>query len=647
MASSHSPENSVITESVVAFLKNVPPFQFLPVGELQSLARTMSLEYFPKSTVILSAGAPPARALYVIQKGGVQLALRTQVGKQLALDMRCEGEIFGVLSFMGRDAARLDVIAVEDTLCYTIPAAEMEDVLSRYTEVADYLLRTSLFRYMDRSLKELRAQTNLMGDSERLLYSIPARDVIQSPLLICDQKMSIQEAAQKATASRTDCLCVVDEAGRAQGIVTDRDFTSKVASKALPLDHPISEIMSAPVITVGGSERVFQVLLCMLSHNIHHVLVTEEGIPKGVLNSHDLMLLQGKSPLNLARHIEEQQTVEGLAQAQQRVSGLLPLLLREGAKASHITRVVAEMNDHMVARILELAANSLGPAPVPFCWVVLGSEGRREQTFKTDQDNAIIYADVDGAAYQETEEYFGRLAKFVQDALLQCGYPLCPGDFMATNPRWRRGLSGWRENFSAWIGNGDRRSTEDALLFFDMRPVAGDASLYEDLAAHNRDLLEGATLFKSVLAKVSINHKPPLGFFRTFVVERGGEHKDELDIKWYGTGPIVNAARLYALDQGIRDTNTLDRLGALKPDGSLTEALLQDLQEAFEFLTLLRVEIQLQRLRDGQPTGNYVRPASLNHLQRSLLKEAFHASARAQAAIIDRFESAVWPQLEP
>lgn len=450
-----------------------------------------------------------------------------------------------------------------------------------------------------------------------------------------------------ATTSRTDCLCVVDEAGRALGIVTDRDFTSKVVSKALPLDRPISGIMSAPVITVDGSERVFQVLLCMLRYNIHHVLVTEEGIPKGVLNSHDLMLLQGKSPLNLVRHIEEQQSVEGLAQAQQRVSGLLPLLLREGAKASHITRVVAEMNDHVVARILELAENNLGPAPVSYCWVVLGSEGRREQTFKTDQDNAIIYADVDGADYQVTEEYFARLTKFVQDALLQCGYPLCPGDFMATNPRWRRSLSGWRESFSTWIGNGDRRSTEDALLFFDMRPVAGDASLYEDLAAHNRDLLEGASLFKSVLAKISINHKPPLGFFRTFVVERGGEHKDELDIKWYGTGPIVNAARLYALDQGIRDTNTLDRLAALKPDGSLTEALLRDLQEAFEFLTLLRVEIQLQRLRDGQPTGNYVRPGSLNHLQRSLLKEAFHASARAQSAIIDRFESAVWPQLEP
>lgn len=647
MTSSHSSGNSVVTDSVVAFLKNIPPFQFLPASDLHALAGTMSLEYFPRDTVILSAGMKAARCLYVIQKGGVQLAIRTQVGKQLALDMRSEGELFGVLSFMGRDATRLDVTAVEDTLCYTIPAAEMEEVIAHHADVADYLLRTSLFRYMDKSLKELRTQTNLMGDSERLLYSVPARDVNKTLLVMCDQTISIQEAAKKATAAGKDCLCVVDQNGRALGIVTDRDFTTKVAASALSLQLPITSIMSSPVITMDGSERVFQVLLLMLSHDIHHVVVTEDGIPKGVVSSHDLMLLQGKSPLQLVRHIQEQGSLEGLAQAQQRISGLLPLLLREGAKAAHITRVIAEMNDRVVAKILELAVNQLGPAPVPFCWVVMGSEGRREQTFKTDQDNALIFGDLEKGTFQEADAYFSGLAEFVQNALVECGYPPCPGGYMATNPLWRASLSGWRSKFSAWIESADRRSAEDASLFFDMRPVAGDFSLYEDLVAHNRDRLQGATTFKSVLAKISINHKPPLGFFRTFVVERSGDHKDELDLKWYGTGPIVNAARIYALDQGVIHTNTSDRLAALKPEGLLTTELLRDLQEAFEFLSLLRVEMQLQRVREGQPSSNYVRPSSLNHLQRSLLKEAFHASTRAQSAITDRFESAIWPQLEP
>jgi len=189
------------------------------------------------------------------------------------------------------------------------------------------------------------------------------------------------------------------------------------------------------------------------------------------------------------------------------------------------------------------------------------------------------------------------------------------------------------------------RGVQDALIFFDMRPVAGAAALVEELRAHNQELLKTATFFKSVLAHVSINHKPPLGFFRTFVVEHGGEHKDELDLKLFGTWPIVNTARLFALDAGIDATNTIDRFHALAGAGSIDDKLLQELEEAFEFLTLLRLERQLQQMREKQSVSNYISPASLNHLQRSMLKEAFQAIARAQSLIEQRYRSAVWAQL--
>ena len=171
--------------------------------------------------------------------------------------------------------------------------------------------------------------------------------------------------------------------------------------------------MSRPVISVETTERVFLALLAMVSRNTHHVLVVQEGMPAGVLTAHDLMVLQGKSPLNVARYLESQTDVNGLAGAQSRISGLFPLLLREGAKASHVTRVVAELNDRLIAKILEFAHAELGDAPVPYCWVALGSEGRREQTFKTDQDNALIYADEADVA---ARDYFKRLASFVHDA---------------------------------------------------------------------------------------------------------------------------------------------------------------------------------------------------------------------------------------
>lgn len=636
--------SSIVTGAVVAFLEHVPPFQFLPRSALAALANTMTLEYFPKDTVILRAGPKAADSLYIVQRGGVKLSFRTAVGKELILDMRSEGEIFGLLSLMGRDMARLDVSALEDTLCYTIPAERVQDLMSRHTEVADYFLRTSVTRYLDRSLNELREQTHLMGDGERLLYSLSVGDVVSGRAVVCTRDTPIQEAARIMSAGGATCLFVVDADGVAAGIVTDKDFAAKVVARGTPLDRPVDTIMSSPVVAVERGQIVFQVLVAMLSHDIHHVLVTEGGQPVGVLSNHDLMLLQGKSPLNLVRHVEQQQTIDGLAAAQKRIGELLPLLMREGATASHITRVVAEVNDRVMGKILELARIELGRAPVPYCWVAAGSEGRAEQTFKTDQDNALIYADA-GAGRPEVEDYFTRLAAFAQDALARCGYPPCDGNYMAGNPQWRQPLAVWQSYFAAWITGATRRTAEDALIFFDMRPAAGDLALYESLAAHTRELLQTGAFFKSVLAYVSIEHKPPLGFFRTLVVERTGEHKNQLDIKRHGTGPIVNAARLLALDAGVAHTNTVDRLAALESLPGQDQALLRDLRASFEFLTLLRLESQMRQARAGKPPGNYIRPETLTNLQKGTMKQAFQATARIQSQIEARFRSPEWSQL--
>jgi CBS domain-containing protein len=638
---------SVVSSTVIDFLKDVPPFQFLPTNELSCLVPSMTLEYFPKNDTIIRAGHRASEVLYIVHKGAVQLALRTMVGKQLVFDLRGEGEIFGLLSLMGRDIARFDVTAVEDALCYSVPGALVQDLASRYPEFSEYLVRVSITRYLDRSLKELKDQTNLMGNTERLLYSLGVKDVVSAPVVVCTGDKSIREAAQLVSTAHATGLVVVGSDGRAMGMVTDRDFTYRVVAGALSPDLPVASIMSTPVVSIESTDRLFQALLAMISKDIHHVLVTEDGLPTAVLSSHDLILLQGKSPLTVTRHIQQQKSVEGLASAQKKIMELLPLLLREGARVSHITRVVSEINDRVMARILEFAEAELGRPPVPYCWVVLGSEGRREQTFKTDQDNALIYADPDESNAGAAQEYFTRFAQYVRNALESCGYPPCPGDYMASNPRWRQPLSSWKNYFRAWITEADLHSVEDALIFFDMRPVGGDFSLFRDLAAYIREALQNASFFKSVFAFITVDRKPPLGFFRTFVVEQSGEHKQELDIKSFGTTPIVNAARLLALDAGIElnKTNTIDRLSPGASLANFDEVLRRELLESFELLTLLRLEHQLQQSRAGQPLSNHINPANLTHLQRSLLKEAFRTITRGQAAIADRFRTAVWAQL--
>jgi CBS domain-containing protein len=470
-------------------------------------------------------------------------------------------------------------------------------------------------------------------------------DVARHGAVVCAETATICDAAKVVSTGKSGALFVVNAEGCAVGVVTDRDFAKKVVAGGIATDLPVTKIMTTPVVAVESSERIFQALLIMLGRNIHHVLVTEGGKPKCVLTSHDLMLLQGKSPLSLARHLEQQQSIDDLAVAQKRIGDLLPLLMREGARASHITRVVAELNDRLMTKILELGEAKLGPPPVPYCWVVLGSEGRREQTFKTDQDNALIYSDPAEEERARAAEYFEALAIYAQQALEKCGYPPCPGGWMASNQRWRQPLTAWRTMFQQWIGEAEYHSVEDALILLDMRPVAGDFGLYEQLAASIAEQLKSASFFKSMLALISIGRRPPLGFFRTLVLERSGEHKEELDIKETGTGPIVEAARLFAIDVGVSHTNTIDRLSALRTAEYLDPKILTELQEAFEFLTLLRLENQLEQARDGKPLSNYLSPRKLTHLQKGLLREAFQTVARVQTVIDDRFRTAIWAQL--
>ena len=282
---------------------------------------------------------------------------------------------------------------------------------------------------------------------------------------------------------------------------------------------------------------------------------------------------------------------------------------------------------------------------MPYCWVTTGSEGRREQTFKTDQDNGLLYADTAGPESQTAEAYFSRLAVFMRDALEKCGYPRCHGDCMASNPRWRQPLRVWRNYFRGWITEARFQSIQDALIYFDMRPVAGDFSLFRALEEDKLELLRTASLFKSVLAFVSVHTKPPLGFFRSLVVERTGKHKSELDLKLPGSGAIISVARLLALDAGVKAQNTMDRLAALERLDAENRPLLAELREAFEFLMLLRLEGQLRQAEAGQPLSNYVAPGQLSHWQRSLLKEAFQTIGRAQALITSQYRSAVWSQL--
>lgn len=622
----------MILEDVIIFLKGAPPFQFLDEQTLKGVAKNISMEFYPKDAIILEQDGPPSEYLHIIKKGGVKVYIKTN-GDEVIIDYRGEGDTFGFLSLVGKDRARANVRAIEDTICYLVGKETVLRLLDSNPVFTEYFFKSHLTKYIDRTYKEMHSKSLFYGGSDRLLFTTKIGDIATKEVITVEQGATIQDAARIMAKNKVSSLIIIDSNSLPVGIVTDRDLREKVVAKGRDVNEPISNIMSLPLIRVDAKDYCFEAVLKMIRHNIHHVLVVKDGDLKGVITNHDLMLLQGSSPLSFSKDIENQQTIEGLVPVAKKINMIVRLLLREGAKASNITKIITELNDRLVRKILEIAEKKYGKSPTPFCWIVFGSEGRKEQTFKTDQDNAIIYAEDS----DEARKYFADFATFVNDSLIKCGFPLCPADYMASNPKWCQPLNIWKGYFHKWISTPTPDAILMSLIFFDFRPLFGDFSLAEKLRDYLMKALKGQKIFLAQMAGVITKNRPPLGFLRTFVVDKSGEHKDELNLKFRGIGPLVDIVRLFSLESGISETSTVERIRLLKDVHPIVRDLGDELEYAFEFITLLRIHHQIEQIENNELPDNFINPRKLSTLERKSLKESFQIISKLQDIIIDQY----------
>jgi CBS domain-containing protein len=471
------------------------------------------------------------------------------------------------------------------------------------------------------------------GGSDRLLFTTQIGDIGARTVITVKEDVIIQEAAQIMANNKISSLIILDEKNIPIGIVTDRDLREKVVAKGRDVNEPVANIMSLPLIGVDAKDYCFEAIFKMIKHNIHHILVIKEGNLKGVITNHDLMLLQGASPLSFSKDIESQQTVEGLVPVSKKINMIIGLLLRQGASASNITKIIAELNDRLVRKILEIAERKFGHPPVPYCWIAYGSEGRKEQTFKTDQDNAIIYSEES----EDAERYFAELALFARDSLLRCGFPLCPADYMASNSKWRQPIAKWKRYFYNWINDPTPDAILKSLIFFDFRPIYGDCSLADDLRIYLAQAVKGQEHFFAEMADAITKNRPPLSILKRVIVEKSGEHKNELNLKIRGLVHIVDIARIFAIEAGISETSTIDRIRLAKDEFPVLKRYADALEEAFEFMSLLRIYHQIEQLERGEQLDNYINPEKLSGLKKKTLKESFNLIAEVQDSIIKRY----------
>ncbi|MEN2986134.1 MAG: DUF294 nucleotidyltransferase-like domain-containing protein [Thermodesulfovibrionaceae bacterium] len=626
-----------VIDDTVEFLKRIPPFEFLNDGVLSAVAMKMSMEFYPKGVHILLQDGAPSEFLYLIKKGGVKVCRKVD-SEEVVIDYRSEGDFFGFVSLMSGDKSRANVVAIDDTICYLIPKDTIMNLISKYAEVRDYFLKSFMNIYLDKAHKQEATKKLLTSNIDKILFTTTVEEIASKNVISVPEQTSIREAAQIMCENRISSLIVLDLNGIPVGIITDKDLRGKVIAKARDVNEPVKNIMSSPIIKIDAKDFCFEAVVKMLKYNIHHLLVIKNGEVGGIITNHDIMMLQGLSPINIVRDIEMQHTTEGVAHALKQLNNIIGSLLQQGAKASHITRIITEINDRVVRKIIQFAEREFGTPPVPYCWLALGSEGRKEQTFKTDQDNALVYADPPASQENSVRNYFLEFTSYIKDQLLRCGFPPCPGDVMASNPKWCQPLKVWKKYFSQWINIPKGEHITLSVIFFDFRGVYGDISLEESLRDYLLNTVKDQKIFLGYLANLAVKNRPPLGFFKTFVVEKSGEHKDKLNLKIKGIAPLVDIVRLFSLEKAVRETSTFERIEALKNKHSIMRDYSEEIIYALEFLMLLRIRHQYEQIIKGMAPDNFINPEELSNLERKLLKDTFQLISKLQDILIERYK---------
>ena len=627
-------------EKLKDFIKTVPPFHLLPRNRMDELVRTLMIEYFPKGETILSPKGPPTRFLYIIRSGGVRFLQSEKEGDRI-YDYRDEGDFFGLISLLSGEPSPFTIVAEEDTLCYLIKKDVFKKLLGEFPDVFLYFTSgpSKGFRQFDSAL--VRAEPG----TEQVLFACRIREVMHTNVLTCSPEETVVGIARRMTERGVGSVIVVDDIGVPMGILTDGDLRSKVLASGKPINLPVMDVMNRPVQCISPDAFCFEAILSMTTNRIKYLPIMDGTELVGIISEHDLMVSQGNNPVAVIKGIQQATTIEQVVLIRKNIDLAMNVILEHGGMAKDICELITTLNDHLTRKIIVLAEEAMvregnGGPPIPYAWLALGSEGRREQTLRTDQDNALIFADDSPKREEEVRTYFLSLAEKVVSGLEQCGFPRCKGRVMAINPKWCQPFHVWKEYFRHWILDVDYPPEEvlATFVFFDCRAIYGQYELVTRIAGHILELLDEGKSFVREMAKTALLHKTPLGFFKRLVVEKSGEHKNKLNLKLNGLTPLVDAIRTLALSQKVFATNTLDRISALVEKESLPPSEADDLRDAFNVLMLIRVRHHVNVLRQGRVPDNYVNPDELSIIQRTMLKEAFKSIDRLQGLLELHYE---------
>lgn len=629
-----------IAERVADFLRHYPPFNDLTQKDLNRLSEGVEISYKEKGTFVFKENDPTHAFFYVIQRGAV--ALRQGGGSEI-VDICDEGDLFGLRPLMAGENYKLEAFSQEDSILYAIPISEFRPLIQSYEEVGNFVIesfasntRNPYGRGASKTASQLQSQS-LSGRADTPFTEIlpihPRKD-----LVFCTPDTPAQQVAKLMTENNVGSVLVLAE-GLPKGIITDKDLRNKIVSGAYPIEAPASEIMTRPVVTYPAKMTITQAQLAMMKNGIGHLCLTEDGTTEtpvvGVLSKYDLMLALGNSPEVLLRAIKRTRKVKRLKPIRSRVDYLLKGYLENNIPMSITMKMIAELNDACVKRVIELSLRKQGKPPVSFAWLAMGSQGRGEQLLHTDQDNALVFEDVEKGQSEVVTQYFLQLAKRVNKGLKTIGYEYCPAEMMASNPNWCKPLSAWKETVTTWIHNPGKEEVLLSSIFFDFNYTYGTRDLVTELSNHIFTNVDKYPMFYYHLASGALQNPSPTGFFRQFLVEQDGKHKDFFDLKRRVLMPFTDAARVLILSHQVRSiNNTAERFEKLAELETNNREFFLSCSYATKALLKFRTK---QGLLHGD-SGRFIALDTLSKEEKVKLKRTFKILKDLQELITVRFK---------
>lgn len=619
--------NSLI-HTTAEHLRRFAPFDRMERADLEWLASRLKIGYYAKGEILLSPEQGEAHKLFVIKQGVVQ----GEQGVVQAQDDSAwlelhEGECFPLGALLSRRPVTSLYRAQEDVFCYELSAADFIAMTHKSEAFHDFCTRR-IANLLEQSKHIIQAQYS-QSSAEQQSMSSPLSAIIRQEPVACYPETPLRTVMESMQRLGIGSMVAVDANHKPVGIFTLHDVLARVTLPGLSLETPLAQVMSPDPFTLPPHALVYEAALAMARHGFRHILVTENGCLKGLISEKDLFGLQRVGLRQISGAIRNAERLECLQQSAQDIRQLAHNMLAQGVAAEQLTQIISTLNDLLTCRIIELEMRGNSLADIEFCWLALGSEGRIEQTLNTDQDNGLIFTVPEGGSAEAVRARLLPFARRINLALAECGFPLCGGEVMASNPKWCLSLAEWQDTFDKWIYHGAPMDLLHSTIFFDFRPLFGAEHLAEELREWLGAEARKNTRFLHQLAANALRNRPPLGMVRDFVIGEG----HTLDLKLNGITPFVDAARIYSLANGITATNTLQRLREIAEPLNIKSHDAEAYGDAFLFIQLLRLRLHHEQTERGEKLTNRVDPDSLNSLDQRILKEAFRQARKLQTKL--------------